>query len=247
MPIAIIPARYAATRLPGKPLLLIGDKSLIQHVYERVAAMSLFSEVIVATDDERIRAHVADFGGRVVLTRPDHPSGTDRVAEVVAHRPDVDIVVNVQGDEPFVAEQQLATLLAAFRPGVDIATLARRIDEAADLESTATVKVVFDDRGRALYFSRLPIPYLRGVAPANQLARGLHHHHVGLYAYRRETLLGLTQLPPAPYELAEGLEQLRWLQAGHAVHVAVTDLPSIGIDTPEDLERARGIVARKSF
>ncbi len=243
MPIAVIPARYAATRLPGKPLLLIGGKSLIRHVYERVAAMSLFSEVIVATDDERIRAHVADFGGRVVLTRADHPSGTDRVAEVVADRTDADIVVNVQGDEPFVAEAQLATLLAAFRPGVDIATLARRIDEAADLESTATVKVVFDQKGRALYFSRLPIPHLRDVPAADRLDKGLHYHHVGLYAYRRETLLALTQLPPAPYEIAEGLEQLRWLQAGYAVHVAITDLPSIGIDTPHDLERAGQIIA----
>ncbi len=236
---AIIPARYASTRFPGKPLALIGGKPMIQRVYEQATSCKQLTKVVVATDDERIRQAVEDFGGQVMMTRADHISGTDRIAEVAMHLPDSDVIINIQGDEPFVRVEQLEQLCSFFdQPNVAIATLAHRITEAAMITDPNVVKAVFTPKGRALYFSRAPIPYLRGIDHQNWVKEGLHFQHLGLYAYRRDVLLELTKLPPAPLEEAESLEQLRWLAADYPIYVGVTPYKSLGIDTPEDLVKA---------
>lgn len=245
--VAIIPARYASTRFPGKPLAMLGTKSMIQWVVEGVQAVAGIHEVIVATDDVRIQEHVASFGGRTAMTRSTHESGTDRIAEVAAQLSDADIIVNVQGDEPFVAAGQLEALLAPFQEeGVQITTLARRIRDEADLFSPNVVKVVRDEAGAALYFSRQAIPYLRDVPLGQWLAQEQHFQHLGIYAYRRDCLLALTELPLSALEQQEKLEQLRWLAAGYTIHVAETDIPSIGIDTPADLERAANLISAQN-
>lgn len=244
--IAIIPARFASTRFPGKPLALIGGKPMIQHVYEQARGYEGLAEVIVATDDDRIAQAVTAFGGRVAITHPDHPSGTDRIAEVARTIPDADVVVNIQGDEPFVQRDQLTQLCRFFDdPAIDIATLAHPITSLDGIENPNIVKVVRNTAGRALYFSRSPIPYLRGVDRADWPAQGQHFQHIGMYAYRRSVLLDITQLPPAPLELAESLEQLRWLSAGYAIAVGITGQPSIGVDTPEDLIKANAWIAQQ--
>ncbi len=237
MILAVIPARYASTRFPGKPLVLIEGKTMIQRVWEQVAQSSRVTEAVVATDDERIAAHVEAFGGRVMRTRSDHPSGTDRCAEVAQLFPKADFVLNIQGDEPFVQPQQIDLLTdtlcedAAF----SIATLAKRIEQPEALFNTNIVKVVFAENGRALYFSRHPIPFLRGQEPENWLTQYNFFKHIGLYGFRRETLLQIAGLSPTPLERAESLEQLRWLENGLAIRVGQTDLETIGIDLPEDL------------
>lgn len=219
---------------------MLGDKSMVQHVYERVLSCAAVDQVIVATDDVRIQEHVSSWGGRVEMTDPQHPSGTDRVAEVAARFPEAAIIVNVQGDEPFIDPRQIEAVLAPFAdPDVAIATLARPILEEQALLSPNVVKVVCDARGRALYFSRHAIPFLRDVPLGQWLQVGQHLQHLGLYAYRAEVLSQLTALAPATLETAESLEQLRWLAAGYNIAVGITDLPSFGIDTPEDLEAAR--------
>jgi len=235
--LAVIPARFASTRFPGKPLVLIQGKTMIQRVWEQVARSSQVTEAVVATDDDRIAAHVEDFGGRVVRTRSDHPSGTDRCAEVAQLFPEADFVLNIQGDEPFVQPAQidlLATTLGGD-PAFSIATLAKRIENPEMLFNPNVVKVVFADRGRALYFSRHPIPFVRGYAPADWLTQQVFFKHIGLYGFRRETLLHIAGLAPTPLERAESLEQLRWLEHGLPIRVGETDLETIGIDTPEDL------------
>ncbi len=233
----VIPARYASTRLPGKPLLRQTGKYLIQHVYEQ-ALRARNASVVVATDDGRIAAAVAGFGGRAVLTRRDHPSGTDRVAEV-ARRLDADVIVNLQGDEPLVdpAALDLLPKLLADDPDADLATLAVPIATAEQWRSPNCVKVVCDAAGRALYFSRSPIPFVRdgqadfGARPPRFL------QHLGLYAYRRGFLLRLAALPPAPLEELEKLEQLRVLALGHTIRVGVVAHAGVGVDTYEDYER----------
>lgn len=236
---AVIPARYASTRFPGKPLAMLGEKTMIQRVYERVSSVEQIGRVIVATDDKRIFQHVHSFGGEAVMTNREHPSGTDRVAEVARGLTSTDLIMNVQGDEPFVSPKQIEELIAPFaRPEVNIATLAHRIDNEADLFSPNVVKVVADDRQRALYFSRQAIPYLRDVPLGQWLSAKSHYQHLGLYAYRRDTLLELTSLKQSQLETSESLEQLRWLAAGHHIHLGFTDIRTIGIDTPQDLERA---------
>ncbi|PTM13168.1 MAG: 3-deoxy-manno-octulosonate cytidylyltransferase [Bacteroidetes bacterium] len=236
---AIIPARYASTRFPGKPLAIIGGKPMVQRVYEQALQCRQLTAVVVATDDERIRQAVLAFGGEVVMTRDDHPSGTDRIAEVAAQFPEVDIVVNIQGDEPFVQVDQLDQLCAFFAdPSVAIATLAHPLVTAASIADPNIVKAVFSGTGRALYFSRSPVPYLRGVPVAEWAGQEQHFQHLGLYAYRRDVLLAITQLPPSPLERAESLEQLRWLEAGYPIYIGVTPTKSLGIDTPEDLQQA---------
>lgn len=237
--VAIIPARYASSRFPGKPLAMLGGKSMIQRVVERVQAVEAISQVLVATDDDRIFGHVKAFGGQAVMTASSHQSGTDRIAEVAAQLHDADIIVNIQGDEPFIAPEQVAALLSPFADeSVQISTLARLIQEEGDLFSPNVVKVVMDENRSALYFSRQTIPYLRDIPLGQWLAQQRHYQHLGAYAYRRNCLLALTQLPVAPLEELEKLEQLRWLAAGYRIQVALTNLPSIGIDTPADLERA---------
>lgn len=230
----IIPARYASSRLPGKPLLRDTGKYLIQHVYERARQAKCGSDVIVATDDERIFDAVRGFGGRVAMTRSDHPSGTDRIAEVAAHLP-ADVIVNLQGDEPQIdprAVDQLAELMTA--PGTDMATLAVPITEADSYRSPNVVKVVCDDTGRAMYFSRSPIPMVRDGEPdfAAKPARFLQH--LGIYAYRRSFLLKIAGSKPHPLEESEKLEQLRVLGTGGTIRVGLVAHSHRGVDTPAD-------------
>jgi 3-deoxy-manno-octulosonate cytidylyltransferase (CMP-KDO synthetase) len=232
--IAIIPARYASTRFPGKPLVKETGKYLIQHVCEQVGRASSITEVIVATDDERIAQAVRSFGGRVAMTRADHPSGTDRVAEV-AQGLDAEIIVNVQGDEPEIEPAGIDKLvgLLAGDPAVQIGTLACPFGADTDPTDPNAVKVVLDARGRALYFSRSLIPYPRDTAGRPDRP-GRWLLHLGIYAYRRSFLLKLAKLPPTPLEQREKLEQLRVLENGLTMAVGIVEKAAIGIDTPED-------------
>ncbi|MTB53097.1 3-deoxy-manno-octulosonate cytidylyltransferase [Lewinella sp. W8] len=239
MHLAVIPARYASSRLPGKPLAMIGSKSLIQRVYERVSSCAVIDQVVVATDDARILDHVHGFGGNAQMTSASHKSGTDRVAEVARQFPEATVVVNVQGDEPFIDPEQVNAVIAPFQdPAVDITTLAHRISDEQALLSPNVVKVVRDNRGRALYFSRHGIPFLRDVPVGQWLSRGKHLQHLGIYAFRATVLEKITALSPGALEVAESLEQLRWLQAGYSIRVELTDLPAFGVDTPADLAEA---------
>jgi 3-deoxy-manno-octulosonate cytidylyltransferase (CMP-KDO synthetase) len=232
--IAIIPARFASTRFPGKPLVKQTGKYLIHHVYEQVARARTISEVIVATDDDRIADAVRSFGGHVAMTRADHPSGTDRVAEV-ARGLDVDIVVNVQGDEPELEPSNIDKLvgLLANAPDAPIGTLACPFPADADPTDPNAVKVVLNARGHALYFSRSLIPYPRDAA-GRPTVPGHWLLHLGIYAYRRSFLLDLAKLPPTPLEQREKLEQLRVLENGFALAVGLVEKAAIGIDTPDD-------------
>lgn len=240
MNLAVIPARYASSRLPGKPLAMIGSKSLIQRVYERVRACTDLGKVVVATDDERIWEHVLRFGGNAQMTLATHRSGTDRVAEVAHAHPEAKIIVNVQGDEPFVDPDQISSVLNPFRdPTVSISTLAHPIGEEQALLSPNVVKVVRDQRGNALYFSRHAIPFLRDLPLGQWIEQGKHLQHLGIYAFRSSTLREVTNLPPGELEMDESLEQLRWLQSGYRIHVGITHLSAFGVDTPADLEEAR--------
>lgn len=239
--IAIIPARYASTRFPGKPLAMLGGKPIIQRVCEQ--ARAVFDRVLVATDDTRIAECVDNFGGKAVMTRPDHRSGTDRCFEAYEKAgEDCDVVVNVQGDEPFIAPQQLKAVCHCFdNPATDIATLVMPFAPTATWDEIAnpnSPKVVVGAGGRALYFSRSVIPYIRGSEHTEWPQRHTFFKHIGLYAYRSEVLKRLTALPPSPLEMAESLEQLRWLEAGYTITTAETHTATIGIDTPADLERA---------
>lgn len=251
---AIIPARYASTRFPGKPLADIGGRSMIHRVYDQ--ARLAIDTVVVATDDERIYDHVEAFGGNVVMTRADHKCGTDRCLEAYhaittpQYRTENErntIIVNIQGDEPFVQPEQIRTLLDCFEEvdgeiSTEIATLVKPFtaaDTLADLENPNSPKVVFSEQTReALLFSRSVIPYLRGVERADWLSQGRHYRHIGMYAYRADVLERITLLPQSSMEKAESLEQLRWLENGYRIKVGITDIQTIGIDTPEDLERA---------
>lgn len=239
--LGLIPARYASTRFPGKPLADIGGMTMIERVY-RQAGKEL-PDVCVATDDERIAATVRAFGGNVVMTSQNHRSGTDRIAEAYRNlASDADVVINIQGDEPFIDPSQIAAVKACFDdPATDIATLVRRFDPALGTDALFnpnTPKVVMDDAMNALYFSRSVIPYLRGVEKEEWAVKGTFYTHIGMYAYRAGVLGEITRLPQSPLEKAESLEQLRWLQAGYKIKVGVTDTPTIGIDTPDDLRRA---------
>jgi 3-deoxy-manno-octulosonate cytidylyltransferase (CMP-KDO synthetase) len=241
--VGIIPARYASTRFPGKPLADIGGKPMIRRVYEQ--AQRALAHVFVATDDERIAAAVTEFGGNVVVTAASHQSGTDRCAEAAAKiaaalGQKFDVVVNIQGDEPFIAPRQLEQLKGCFADAdVQLATLVKAFGKDEDVFSPNSPKVVADANGYALYFSRSVIPYLRGAAQAQWPGAYPFYKHVGLYAYRTDVLHRIHRLPQSSLELAEGLEQLRWLQNGYRIKVAVTDLETWAIDTPEDLERVK--------
>lgn len=246
--LALIPSRYASTRFPGKPLAEIGGKPIVQHVYER--AKEVFDDVYVATDDERIRSAVEQFGGKAVMTRTDHRSGTDRCYEALRHVDNehtFDVVVNIQGDEPFIQPSQLHSIRACFEDErTQIATLVKPFacDAAWEtLENPNSPKVVTDGNGFALYFSRSVIPYLRGVERAEWLKTHEYYKHIGLYAYRTDVLREITSLPQSTLERAESLEQLRWLQAGYKIKVEKTDVETIGIDTPEDLAHAQAFFA----
>ena len=236
--IAIIPARYASTRFPGKPLALLGGRPVVQHVYEKAA--QALDEAYVATDDERIARVVESFGGHAIMTRADHKSGTDRIEEAAEKiGTDADVVINIQGDEPFVDASQLKTLQSLFDcEETQIGTLGKRVDSMEATENPNSPKIVCDKQGFALYFSRSVIPFVRGQEPKSWLNHYPYLKHLGLYAYRREVLREVTQLPQSPLELAESLEQLRWLENGYRIRVGLTDVETVGIDTPADLERA---------
>ena len=265
---AIIPARYASTRFPGKPLAVLGGKTVIERVYEQVS--SVLDDVYVATDDERIREAVEQFGGRAVMTRADHKSGTDRIQEAVekiasvqkwmdastsgkkltgasaqnptdatsAENP-ADVIINVQGDEPFIQPSQIKTLMGLFDdPATQIGTLGKPFESMEAVENPNSPKIVTDVRGFALYFSRSIIPFIRGKEHGEWFGEYPFLKHLGIYAYRREVLAEVTRLPQSSLEKAESLEQLRWLQNGYRIRVGLTDVETVGIDTPEDLQRA---------
>ena len=236
--IAIIPARYASTRFPGKPLAMLGGKTVIQRVYEQVS--SVLDEVYVATDDERILSCVESFGGKAVMTRSDHKSGTDRIQEAVEKiGTQADVIINVQGDEPFIQPSQVETLMRLFdEPSTQIGTLGKRFDSLEAIQNPNSPKIVIDIRGFALYFSRSVIPYIRGVETEDWFGKYPFLKHLGIYAYRREVLAEVTKLPQSSLEKAESLEQLRWLENGYRIRVGLTDVETVGIDTPEDLQRA---------
>lgn len=238
---AIIPARYASTRFPAKPLAVLGGKPVIIRVCEQ--ASKVFDHVFVATDDERIFNVVKDNGFSPVMTRTDHKSGTDRCFEAFCKcGVKADVVVNIQGDEPFIQPSQLQTIKSLFdSPETDIATLVKPFGPDTPFEKVAnpnSPKVVVDDNWNALYFSRSMIPYLRGVPENEWPSRHTYYKHIGLYAFKSHVLKEVTELPQAPLEKAESLEQLRWLSAGYRIKVGVTDVETIGIDTPDDLAAA---------
>ncbi len=232
--IAVIPARFAASRFPGKLMQRIGEKTIIRMVYENAVAMNLFDEVLVVTDSDDIMNEILAAGGSVKKSTKDHQSGSDRIAEAIASM-DVDVVVNIQGDEPFVEKEPLQDLLDCFNdPVVAVASVMKRFGEGDEPENPNQVKVVCNKNNDALYFSRSPIPFKR-----NRSANMPYFKHVGVYAYRKETLLSFTQWPMGALEQTEMLEQLRYLENGVAIRMVETKTSSIGIDTPEDLERAR--------
>lgn len=233
--VCIIPARYASTRLPGKPLLDIAGKPMIQRVVERVRQAGRAERVIVATDDERIFSVVQNFGCEVRMTQSNHLTGTDRLAEVAGSLPEVDLILNVQGDEPLIPPQAIDELVQVFEsdPSLKMASLMTPL-AAEDIDNPAAVKVVTALDGHALYFSRAPIPYVRNAG-----AHVRHFKHIGVYAYRRDFLLQFASLPPTPLELTESLEQLRALEHGVRIRMVETPFQSIGVDTPADLTRVR--------
>ena len=242
---AIIPARYASTRFPGKPLAVLGGKTVIQRVYEQVS--SVLSEVYVATDDQRIYDCVEGFGGKAVMTREDHKSGTDRIEEAVEKiGTDADVIINVQGDEPFIQPSQVETLMHLFDASeTQIGTLGKLFESMESVENPNSPKIVTDNRGFALYFSRSVIPYIRGKERNDWFGQYPVLKHLGIYADRREVLAEVTRLPQSSLEKAESLEQLRWLQNGYRIRVGLTDVETIGIDTPEDLQRAEQFLLEK--
>lgn len=243
--IGIIPARYASTRFPAKPLAVLGGKTVIQRVYEQVEGV--LDEAVVATDDQRIYDVVSAFGGKAVMTGTHHKSGTDRCQEAytIIGKP-YDVVINIQGDEPFIQPRQLEAIKACFDdPQTQIATLVKPFtpeDGIGALENPNTPKVVVNENMQALYFSRSVIPYLRNKDKAEWLSAHTYYKHIGLYAYRSEVLEEITSLPQSSLELAESLEQLRWLQNGYTIKVGISDIETIGIDTPADLERAEAFL-----
>ena len=242
---AIIPARYASTRFPGKPLAVLGGKPVIQRVYEQVtkalpSSPSDAPSVWVATDDERIFTAVTGFGGRAVMTRADHQSGTDRIEEAAEKiGTTADVIINVQGDEPFIQPSQITTLCHLFDDSqTQIGTLGKPFETMDAVLNPNSPKIVCDVQGYALYFSRSAIPFVRGQEQTEWLSHFPFLKHLGLYAYRREVLSQITRLPQSPLEKAESLEQLRWLQNGYRIKVGLTNVETVGIDTPEDLQRA---------
>lgn len=235
--IGIIPARYASTRFPGKPLADIAGQSMIQRVYQQAKHSASLSEVVVATDDTRIYEHVKSFAGNVLMTRDSHESGTDRCAEVISNITSFDVAINIQGDEPFIDPQQIDLLASCFEnTNTQIATLVRKVQSFEELTNPNKPKVVLDKHGQALYFSRQAVPYLRGEAIEKWLDKRPFYNHIGIYGYRTDTLLELANLPVSDLEVMEGLEQLRWLDNGYKIQTKVSNHSNDAIDTPEDLE-----------
>lgn len=244
--VGIIPARYASTRFPGKPLAMLGGKTVIQRVYEQVK--DCFDDLYVATDDERIASCVNEFGGKYVMTSPDCKNGTERCLDAYKNlNLQCDVIVNIQGDEPFIQRKQVDALMACFDSAeTDIATLVKPFEKADGLERLEcpnSPKVIMNADGFAIYFSRSVIPYLRGVEKEQWLDNHVFYKHLGIYAYRTDVLKEITVLEQSPLEKVESLEQLRWLENGYKIKVGITDIETIGIDTLEDLERAKKFAA----
>ena len=239
--LGVIPARFASTRFPGKPLAMIGNKSMIERVYQQAALANGLDAVIVATDDIRISDHVKSFGGEVVMTSTNHPSGTDRCAEAVSKfGKDWNAVINIQGDEPFIKPEQIDLLVDCFSDvNVQIATLIKIIENTSELINPNSPKVILKQNGDAIYFSRQPIPFLKGIEIAEWFKNNTYYKHIGIYGYRTDILPILTKLPQGKLELAESLEQLRWIENGFTIRTKITDFETIAIDTPEDLNRAK--------
>jgi len=236
--LGIIPARYASTRFPGKPLVDIAGKTMIQRVYEQACSSSSLDKVVIATDDDRIIHEVKRFGGEYALTRADHQSGTDRCAEVAMNFQGFDVIINIQGDEPYIDPAQIDLLSSCFEdPQVRLATLVKKIHNTEELFNQNIPKVILNADQEALYFSRQTIPFLRNTDPKDWLNTFQYYKHIGIYGYTTETLLQITRLKPSALELAESLEQLRWLENGYRIKTKVTDLETIAIDTPQDLEK----------
>jgi len=241
--LGIIPARYASTRFPGKPLADINGKPMIQRVYEQT--LSAIKDVWVATDDTRIKEVVESFGGNVIMTSPDHQSGTDRIAEAATKIMTIssdkyDVIINIQGDEPFIQAEQINAVKKCFdNDSTQIATLVKRISEANEIFDPNKVKAVISKDKKALYFSRSPIPYLRGIEKDSWIEKGEFYKHIGMYAYKLDVLMEVTKLKQSSLELSESLEQLRWLENSYWIQTEITKHESIGIDTPEDLERIK--------
>lgn len=237
--IGIIPARFASTRFPAKPLADIAGKSMIQRVYGQALLSKQLEKVVVATDDARIFDHVKGFGGEACMTSPDHVSGTDRCHEALTKQSGTyDYVINIQGDEPFIAPEQISLLVKMLDGETELATLVKKITEDEQLFNPNVVKVVTDATGNALYFSRSPVPHIRNTEESQWLKKSTFFKHIGMYAYRADVLARITQLKPSPLELAESLEQLRWLENGLRIKVGETDIESLGVDTPDDLSAA---------
>jgi len=236
--LGIIPARFASSRFPGKPLVDIEGQTMIQRVYEQVKKSKKITKVIVATDDQRIASEVRSFGGNVVMTSETHQSGTDRCAEVISHNREYDVVINIQGDEPFINPEQIDLLAACFEnPQTKIATLVKEIETSEELFNLNIPKVVRNVCGEAIYFSRQTIPFLRGVNQEQWLEKQKFYKHIGIYAYQADTLRALTRLPVSRLEEAEALEQLRWIENGYAIQTAVTTHETVAVDTKEDLDK----------
>lgn len=242
--LGIIPARYSSTRFPGKPLVVINGKTMIEHVWNGVSGTGLVDKVLVATEDKRIMDAVAAFGGDAVMTGKHHKSGTDRCGEAMTKLGDelkqYDVIINIQGDEPKVAAEHIKLVIDAFsNPDTQIVTLKKKITSLAELNSTDTVKVVCGPKGNALYFSRQAIPYLRGIAKEMWLRRQPYYKHIGIYAFRREVLEQVVKLEQTALEKSESLEQLRWLENGYSIYVRETNKESVAIDIPEDLNKLK--------
>ena len=236
--LGIIPARYASSRFPGKPLVDIAGKSMIRRVYEQAKKCDNLAEVIVATDDERIFNHVTAFGGVAVMTSEDHASGTDRCAEVASKHPGYDIIINIQGDEPYIDPEQITKLAACFSDtDTQIATLIKKMQGVEELLNFNSPKVIINKRAEAIYFSRTALPHVRGQEPKEWLSHFTYFKHIGIYGYRADILQQITKLPISSLEKAESLEQLRWIENGYRIKVAETELETHAIDTPEDLKK----------
>lgn len=236
--LGIIPARFNSSRFPGKPLANIHGKSMIRRVYEQAICATSLHKVIVATDDKRIFDEIESFNGSVILTENTHQSGTDRCAEVARQFPEYDAIVNIQGDEPFIQPEQIDLLVSCFQqPDAEIATLIKRITTQEEMFNTNIPKVVINKQGKAIYFSRSTIPFIRGENEQNWAEQKLHFKHIGMYGYKADVLYQISQLPTSPLETNEQLEQLRWIENGYQIQTAVTDLETIAVDTPNDLIR----------
>lgn len=237
--LGIIPARFASTRFPGKPLVIIEGKTMIQRVYEQAQQTQGIDQIVVATDDEKIAQEVENFGGKFIMTSSNHQSGTDRCAEVAQQYPNFDIIINIQGDEPFISPEQIDLLISCFQSADDeLATLIKVIKNEGELFNSNIPKVIINTKQEAIYFSRQTIPYQRNTKKQSEwLDKHIYYKHIGIYGYSRKALLAIADLKPSSLELSENLEQLRWIENGYKIKTRITTHETIAIDTPEDLEK----------